>query len=112
MADKTQDYFKISSNGRFMNIAFEANSYAKARIPAVVHYDDTTRLQAVYPTDSPLFYELLKIIGEKTGDPVLLNTSFNTCGEPIVDSPTDAINSYSKMPINSLVMGEYIIRKR
>jgi len=111
-ANSASEYLKNSSDSRFMNVAFEATPYAKDRIPAVIHIDNTLRVQVVCTEESYIYAELLKIIGEKTGDPVLLNTSFNGRGEPIVDSPIDAINSYSGMPINSLVIGNYVVRKK
>jgi carbamoyltransferase len=105
-------YFRKYSNGRFMNVAFEATDYAKERIPAVIHIDNTIRAQLVYSEESEVFYNLLELIGQSTGDPVLLNTSFNRCGEPIVNSPFDAINSFQNMQINYMIIENYVVRKK
>jgi carbamoyltransferase len=112
IAEKSvKEYLENSTDGRFMNVAFEATSYARQRIPAVIHTDNTSRAHAVNSIESKQYARLLDIIGETTGDPVLLNTSFNNKGEPIVDSPTDAISAFRIMPINSLLIGNYVVRK-
>jgi len=112
LAECANKYFKKLSDGRFMNVAFDATDYAKERIPAVIHIDNNARAQLVYKAESEVFHSLLEIIGQKTGDPVLLNTSFNGRGEPIVNSPSDAITTFQCMPINSMVIGNYVVRKK
>lgn len=111
LAQSAKVYVKNPMDGRFMNVAFRSTEFAKHRIPAVVHVDETVRVQRVYDTESIIYSNLLKNIETETGDPVLLNTSFNVAGEPMVDSPMDAIISFKKMPIDALVIGNYILTK-
>ena len=79
-------------------------------IPAVTH-NGTARLQTVQRETNPLFYELIAQFGEVTGVPVLLNTSFNVKGEPIVNSPQDAINTFLNSGLDTLVMGRALVDK-
>jgi carbamoyltransferase len=111
-ATHVNEYFHISNNARFMNIAVESTDYAKKRIPGVIHIDGTARIQVVYQEESEVFFDLLNIIGNETGDPILLNTSFNRKGEPIVSTPRDALFCFEAMPIKTMVMGDYLIQKR
>ena len=71
----------------------------------------TARIQTVYSDASPTYYQLIRKFGEATGVPVLLNTSFNVRGEPIVNTPGDALNTFSISGIDSLIMGNYILDK-
>jgi len=80
-------------------------------IPAAVHVDETSRPQFVYKDTNPLYYKLIGKFYEKTGIPALLNTSFNLKGEPIVNSPFDAYNTFKKSGMDILVMENYIIEK-
>ena len=82
-----------------------------AAIPAVTHVDNTARIQTVGKHDNPLLHLLLNEYKKRTGIPVLLNTSFNVMGEPIVCSPQDAIKTFYETDIDVLVMGQYLITK-
>ena len=79
-------------------------------IPAVSHMG-TARLQTIHPDANPGFHRLVEKFGQATGVPVLLNTSFNIRGEPIVNTPEDAINTFLISGIDSLVMGNCILDK-
>jgi len=78
-------------------------------IPSAVHVDQTARLQTVDSTDAPLLAGLLQAFGERTGVPVLINTSFNLAGEPIVCSPEDAFNCFRESGMDVLVMGPFFV---
>ncbi len=80
-------------------------------IPAVTHVDSSARIQTVSCKDNPLYYQLLKSFHSLTGCPVVLNTSFNVMGEPIVCSPKDAINTFLHSGLDYLVIGKFIIKK-
>ena len=80
-------------------------------IPAVVHKDYTARVQTVDNNTNKLFYDLINEFYKITDVPILLNTSFNLNGEPIVCSPTDAIRTFYSCGLDILVMGNYIIYK-
>lgn len=79
--------------------------------PAITHYDYSARPQTVKKEDNPIYYGLIKRFYDRTNCPLLVNTSFNVMGEPIVCSPTDAINTFLNSGIDTLVMNNYIIRK-
>lgn len=83
----------------------------KELIPAVTHIDGSSRIQIVEKEANPLFYSLIERFYNDTGIPVLLNTSFNLRGEPIVTSPLDAFDTFTKSDLDVLVLGNFIIRK-
>ena len=80
-------------------------------IPAVTHVDGSARLQTVRKELHPRYYEVIKKLGEKTGVPVVLNTSFNIQGEPVVESPKDAIRCFFSTGLDSLVIGNFVLTK-
>lgn len=104
-----EEYFDNSKYIPFMNIAAVVKDEARDKIPVVTHRDNTARLQTVRQSDNPVFHKLIKEFYRITGVPVLGNTSFNSNGEPIVESPGDAINSFLKMNLDYLILGNYII---
>jgi carbamoyltransferase len=81
------------------------------RIPAVVHVDGTARVQTVDRTDEPLLASLLDEFDRRTGIPVLVNTSFNTAGRPMVDHPRDALECFGASPIDALAIGPFLMRR-
>ena len=81
------------------------------RIPAVRHVDNTARIQTINQQQHPLYYDLLKAFKQKTGVPVLINTSFNTRGEPIVCTPRDAIECFWTSPFDALVINSFLLEK-
>jgi carbamoyltransferase len=80
-----------------------------ARIPAVVHVDGTARVQTVDRTDEPGVAALLDAFCAVTGVPVLVNTSFNTAGRPMVNSPHDALEVFGSAPLELLVLGPFVV---
>jgi carbamoyltransferase len=94
-----------------MILTFPVKAEMRDRIAAVVHVDGTTRPQMVRRSVSPLYYDLIKRFGEKTGVPVVLNTSFNLKGEPIVNSPRDALRTFFSSGLDALVLGSFLVRK-
>jgi len=81
-------------------------------VPAVVHVDNTGRLQTVRRQDNAMYYDLIKSYGKKTGKPIIINTSFNVRGEPIVCTPEDAIQCFLHTDIEILVMDHFFITKK
>ena len=81
------------------------------RIPAVVHVDGTARIQTVDPDAEPLVAGVLRAFERRTGVPVVVNTSFNTSGRPIVDSPRDALECFGAAPIDALAIGPALVRR-
>ena len=83
----------------------------RSQIPAVTHVDYSARVQTVHPETNPRFYHLLDAFEEQTGCPVLVNTSFNVCGEPIVNTPEDAYRCFMRTEMDYLVMENILIDK-
>ena len=84
---------------------------ARSEIPAVTHIDYSARLQTVHSETNPRFHALLSRFKAKTGCPVLVNTSFNVRGEPIVATPEDAFRCFMGTDIEMLAMGNCLLRK-
>ncbi|GMV98238.1 MAG: carbamoyltransferase [Phycisphaerae bacterium] len=93
----------------FMLLTPLVRAEARAILPAVTHQDGTARVQTVTEEVHPLFYRLIRRFGQRTGVPVLLNTSFNVRGEPIVCTPEDAYNTFVNTGIDALVIGPYLL---
>jgi carbamoyltransferase len=83
----------------------------RSTIPAVTHVDGSARVQTVTATGNPAYYELLRAFKARTGCPVLVNTSFNVRGEPIVNSPHDAYTCFMRTNIEMLAMGNFLLDK-
>ena len=81
-------------------------------ISAVTHVDGSARVQTLSKSQDPLFYELIKKFGKKTGVPVLLNTSFNRRNEPLVESPENALETFIRMDLDALVLEDFLIVKK
>jgi carbamoyltransferase len=81
------------------------------RIPAVVHVDGTARVQTVNADREPAVARLLRAFARRTGVPVLVNTSLNTAGRPMVDDPRDALEYFGSAPVDALVMGPFLLRR-
>ncbi|HEX7895822.1 MAG TPA: carbamoyltransferase C-terminal domain-containing protein [Terriglobales bacterium] len=104
-------FFDRYCDAPFMIVAFESNSLLKKLAPAIVHIDNSVRLQAVDKEVNPLYHRLLNAFGALTGVPVLLNTSFNVKGEPIVCTAADAIRTFAATGLDILAIGDYILEK-
>lgn len=96
---------------RYMLMVCETADGKGEQIQAVTHEGGTGRLQTVRQEWNPLYHRAIELFGEATGVPVLLNTSFNLRGEPIVTTPSNALSTFSKSDIDTLYMGDYIVRK-
>ena len=83
----------------------------RSKIPAVTHVDYSARIQTVHKEDNPLYHQLINAFYKKTGCPVIVNTSFNVRGEPIVATPLDAYKCFMRTDIDILVLGNYILQK-
>lgn len=106
--DDADKYFDIFEPSPYMMFTSKVKT---SDIPAVTHIDNTARVQTVTVGENVLLYNLLKAYGKVTGIPVLLNTSFNVMGEPIVCSPEDAIKTFLNCGLDYLVLGNHLITK-
>jgi carbamoyltransferase len=107
--DKQKEIFDTDYFSPFMLVTAIVNENWREKIPAVVHVDNSARYQSVTPVSNPRFFGLINKFYEKTGVPVLLNTSFNGPHEPIVETPYDAIKTFLSQHLDFLVVGNYII---
>lgn len=111
MIEKYTEYFDGQPESKyFMNVAAMVKENKRRDIAATVHVDNTARPQAVTPAQIR-YYSLLNAFYKLTGVPVLCNTSFNNRGEPLVNTPKDAIECFLKMNLDVLVIGNLIIEK-
>lgn len=111
LEEKVKEYFDIDILSPFMLNVAKVKKEKINSIPATLHVDNTGRLQTVNKKDNGIFYDLIYEFYKKTNIPVLLNTSFNDNGEPIVETPKDAIIMFCKAPMDYLVLNDYIIWK-
>ncbi|MFH0876641.1 MAG: carbamoyltransferase [Candidatus Omnitrophota bacterium] len=115
LADQAENFFNLGKEKNQSPLEFmlaTVDVKCPDLIPAVTHIDNTSRVQLVDEGTNPRFYRLIKKFGEKTNVPVLLNTSFNLKGEPIVNSPEDALNTFLKCDLDLLVIENTLITKK
>jgi len=106
-----EQFFDLQVNDPFMLKVCNVLEDKQSILPAITHVDGSARLQTVDKTTNPLYHELIRRLGELTGVPVVLNTSFNIQGEPLVESPIDAIRCFYSTGLDVLVLGNYVIKK-
>jgi len=116
LVDAASRYFDLPDPerhypARFMLFVVDVKEGQGEVLPAITHVDGTARLQTVHPDESPLYYGLIKRFGEASGVPVILNTSFNLKGEPIVTTPAQAHSTYARSGMDALVLGNTIVTK-
>lgn len=117
LAESAEKYFDLPnamrhSPARYMQFVVPVREKEQATLPAITHVDGTGRLQTVFKAESPRYYKLIERFGQATGVPVILNTSFNLKGEPIVNTPANAFNTFSKSEMDALVLGNFIVDKQ
>ena len=108
--DDVETYFKSGLHDRFMSFAIDLKEKYIPLIPAVLHVDNTCRLQSVSKKENPKYYSLIKELKKKIGVPMVLNTSFNEDKEPIVETPVDALRHLAVGNIDVLAMDDFIVR--
>jgi carbamoyltransferase len=106
-----EEYMEYPYESPFMILNFKIKKEKLKKIPSVVHVDGTARVQTVSKKINPLFWKLIYEFGKITGEPVVLNTSLNSKGEPIACSPKDAINTFYSTEMDALVLGNFLIEK-
>ena len=110
LVERQAEIFEHTHPSPFMLHVYKIKPEWRDRLIAVNHVDDTGRLQSVSREENPLYYDLIKLYGEKTGVPVVLNTSFNE-NEPIVCSPDDAIKCFLRTKMDVLAIGSFVCKK-
>lgn len=111
LAEHAPDWFDIDHLSPYMLLVPPVREDKRDRIPAVTHVDGTGRLQTVTRELNAPYYELISAFCERTGVPILLNTSFNVAGEPIVETPEDAIRCFLGTHIEALYIGDFLLVK-
>jgi carbamoyltransferase len=111
MEEYANEWFVDGGVAPFMLFIFDVRPAKEKQIPAVRHVDGTARVQTVNRRQHALYYDLLDAFRQRTGVPILVNTSFNTRGEPMVNSPRDALESFWTSPLDALVIGSFLIEK-
>ncbi|MGH9747229.1 MAG: carbamoyltransferase family protein [Candidatus Acidiferrales bacterium] len=111
LEEATAEYFDQTHPSPFMTFAYSVRPEKRAVIPAPTHVDGTARLQTVSRSTNPLYWKLLRAVGDLTGVPVVLNTSFND-NEPIVCRPEEALDCFRRTQMDVLVMGNFVLEKR
>ncbi len=111
LAEYMEEYFGTKHPSPFMILAFQAREEVKGKIPAALHVDGTGRPQTVEKETNPWYWELIDEFRKLTGVPVVLNTSFNVAGQPIVCTPKDAIGTFYICGLDALAIGDFIVEK-
>jgi len=111
MEEHAAEWFEQAVYSPFMLFVHKVKEDKRDKIPAVTHVDGTARIQTINRQQHPRYYDLLNAFEKKTGVPVLINTSFNTLGKPIVCTPRDALECFWSSPFDALVMGSFLIEK-
>jgi carbamoyltransferase len=111
LAERAPEIFDGPMPSPYMLFVHDVAPAWRDRIPAVVHVDGTARIQTVDPHREPLVARMLREFEQRTGLPVVVNTSLNTAGRPMVDDPRDALECFGSSPVDLLAIGPYAIRR-
>jgi len=115
LEERADEYFEIPEAekhfpARFMLYVTPVRDEKRADLPAITHEDGSGRLQTVYKATNPAYHGMIEEFGKLTGVPVVMNTSFNLKGEPIVESPAHAFNTFSLSGMDLLLLNNYIVK--
>lgn len=116
LVERASDFFQLKDPSvqypaRFMLYVVDVKEGKRDVVPAITHVDGTARVQTVSRTTAPRYHRLIELFGEATGIPLLLNTSFNLRGEPIVSAPHEAFSTFSKSGMDILVLDHCIVER-
>ncbi len=116
LRERAEEYFDLEEAARhyparFMLYVVDVQKQHREDLPAITHVDGTGRLQTVARETNPRYARLIETFGQATGTPVLLNTSFNLRGEPIVNTPGEAMSTFMRSGLDMLILGDYLIVK-
>ena len=111
LLDRAAQIFEGPIPSPYMLFVHRVRDTWRDRIPAVIHVDGTARAQTVDPADEPLVARMLRAFERRTGPPVVVNTSLNTAGRPMVDDPRDALECFGSAPVDVLAIGPFLVRR-
>lgn len=109
--ERASEFFDIDVEAPFMLKVCQVHEHMQKVLPAITHVDGSARLQTVRSETHPLYHALISNLGQRTDTPVVLNTSFNIQGEPVVESPRDAIRCFFSTGLDALCIGSFILIK-
>ncbi len=112
LEEEAAKWFDLDGRSAYMLRVAPVRPSVKERIPAVVHVDGTCRVQTVTAAENPGFHRVIRAFASLTGVPVVLNTSFNVAGKPIVETPRDAVECFCATEIDVLALGPLLLSKR
>lgn len=111
LEDRVGEWFVLDRESPYMLLVADVLPDKREKVPAITHVDGTARIQTVRRDQNERYYDLIKTFGDKTGCPIIINTSFNVRGEPIVESPADALNCFLNTHMDYLVLGNCLLAK-
>ncbi len=111
LAEHADEYFELLDSSPFMLLAPRVREAWRERLPSITHVDGTARVQAVDKDTNPRFWGLIERFGRLRGVPMVVNTSFNQRGEPIVCTPEDALECFRRSGMDAMVIGDFVVRK-
>jgi carbamoyltransferase len=111
LAEVAGEYIESATDSPFMILTAQVKPVKRSVIPSVTHVDGSARPQTVERDVNPLYWRLIREFGNRTGVPVVMNTSFNLRGEPIVSTPTDAVRTFFSSGMDALVIGSFVVEK-
>jgi carbamoyltransferase len=112
LAEHAKEIFEVDRPSPFMLLAAQVRPEHRAGLPAITHVDGSARLQTVEPVQTPFLHALLAAFADRTGCPVLLNTSLNGPGDPLAETPEDSLACLTQTNMHALLMPPYLVRKR
>jgi len=111
LEERVSDYFDLDRESPYMLLVADVHPDKREEVPAITHVDGSARIQTINQKQNRKYYDLIKAFEQKTNCPVIINTSFNVRGEPIVESPKDALNCFLNTYMDYLVLGNILIKK-
>ena len=111
LAESAAEYIESATDSPFMVLTAQVRAEKRNVIPSVTHVDGSARPQTVERNVNPLYWRLIHEFGQRTGVPVVMNTSFNLRGEPIVCTPTDAVRTFFSSGMDALIIGSFVVEK-
>jgi carbamoyltransferase len=112
LEEKVAEYFRGGVTSPFMTLTFDVREEKRSQIASITHVDGTARIQTVGAKTNPRFHRLISEFGRISGIPMVINTSFNVKGQPIVCTPRDAVSTFYMTGMDHLVIGDYVLSKR
>ena len=111
LAEHADEYFEMLGPSPYMLLALNTRPEVRDKVPGIVHVDGSARVQTVESDVEPLYHRLISRFHDIAGVPLVLNTSFNGYGEPMVETPKDAVDAMHTMGLDALAVGDYLAWK-